>query len=301
MTETRVRTVDANGVQLKMHVLGNADAPALIMLHGLQDVSQSLFATAERLANDFQLFIPDLRGHGQSDWCGAYSFPAYVYDLQLIMSSLGLSKGLFFGHSLGGQILVRFAALYPELVSAMVIAEGLGPPFMASRADGATALSMEATRISFTCGTRPRPLKSREHALERLLSNNQRLPAQRARDLISHLTIERDNGELHWAFDPRAGSMFAAPEDSFRYWPYVYCPTLILSGNEAHEFWRKIFPEAVDWSGRFENGELQKRADLFGDAELVELDDAGHMVHFDAPEALGDHSLAFFRRRGFAR
>jgi len=299
MTETRVRTIESNGVHLNMHLMGDPDKPILIMLHGLQDVSQSLFPVAELLTDCFQLALPDLRGHGESDRCGAYGFPAYVYDLQCIMRSLGLSRALCFGHSLGGQVLTRFAALYPDLVSAIVVAEGLGPPDMADRADGAKALRMEAVRISFTCGAEPRPLDGPEHAVARLLANNPRLTKERARYVARYLTHYRDNGELHWAFDPRAGAMFAAPEDSYRYWPYVRCPSLVVNGKEAHEFWRKLFPEAVGWSGNFEPGELEARVALMQDAELHEIENAGHMLHFDAPEQLAETTLAFFKRRGF--
>ena len=299
MTETRVRVVESNGVRLKMHLMGDPDKPILIMLHGLQDVSQSLFPVAELLTDSFQLALPDLRGHGESDRCGAYGFPAYVYDLQCIMRSLGLSRALCFGHSLGGQVLARFAALYPDLVDAIVMAEGLGPPDMTDRTDGAKALRMEAVRISFTCGAEPRPLVSLDHAVARLLANNPRLPKKRARKIARHLTHCQDDGQFHWAFDPRAGSMFAAPEDSYRYWPYIQCPSLIVNGKEAHEFWRKLFPEAVDWSGKFGPGELEARVALMPNAELREIENAGHMLHFDAPEQLAKTTLAFFKRRGF--
>src|SRR5690606_34891949 len=96
---------------------------------------------------------------------------------------------------------------------------------------------------------RQRPLPDLEFAAERLRINNPRLDRARARALAEHATRRNAAGELVWAFDPRVPSVFlgAGGADSERYWHHVRCPTLLVTGDLAHEYWRAQMP--LEWDG----------------------------------------------------
>lgn len=289
-------TVDSNGVELDVRLLGDPALPPLIVLHGMQDVPQSLLPVATALAHDFRVVLPALRGHGASGRPGGYSMAAFVFDLHTLMDEFGIVSAAMFGHSLGGQILTRFAALYPERVRALVVAEGLGPPQMPARTEPGSAMRMEAQRLLRSFSLQPRPLPSVEFAAERLHLNNPRLDRNQALELAAQLTERNSAGELVWAFDPTVQSVFAAPEDSARYWPHVRCPTQIVAGALAHEYWKKMFPGDNNWTGAFAPGELERLAGLFEQHELVVIPGAGHMVHYDAPEQLSACARDFLAR-----
>ena len=293
----QTRTVDSNGVHLYLRLLGDPHAPHLVMLHGMHDVGGSLLPIAERLATRFRVVLPDLRGHGASDRPGAYSMPAFVFDLHRILASLELHRPLLFGHSLGGQILTRFAALYPDRVQAMVVVEGLGPPQIPGHHRPEPGLRREADLTLQTLTATPRQLPDRGHAVERLCRSNPRLSRTRAEDLVTELTQPTDNGQFEWAFDSRVASLFVAPEDAPRYWPHVQCPTLIVAGALAGEYWRRLFPDVQGWDGEFTPGELEARAALFRDHELTIVEDAGHMTHFDQPDQVTARSFEFLTRQ----
>ncbi len=302
MSEPRRLRVDANGVSLNLYAIGEElSTPAVVMLHGLRDVALSLMPVASRLADSHPVFLADLRGHGASDKPGGYSMAQMIYDLHVVIDQMTGAPVVLFGHSLGGHVVCRFAALFPDRVRAAIVVEGLGPPAGRRPADPLLALEAEGARLLATLGAphTPRPLPSLAFAAERLLANNPRLAPERAMELARLGTMTGEDGALHWAFDPRAQSVFvgADADANERYWTSVRCPTCIVAGAHAAEYWRSAMPTGSSWTGAFAPGELEARVALFPDAELVTLAGSGHMVHFDEPEALAEATLDFLRRR----
>ena len=180
MTEPQRSIVESVEVNLHVLMLGDPANPPLVVLHGMRDVALSLMPVAHALAQEYRVCLPDLRGHGGSDQPGSYAMPEFIVDLHRVITQLLDSPPAILGHSLGGQIATRFAALFPDQVRAAVIVEGLGPPGRLHLADPAVALKMEGARILETYHKAvPRPLPGVEFAAERLLANNPRLDPRR--------------------------------------------------------------------------------------------------------------------------
>ena len=287
-----------NNATLHLYRLGDPAKPPLLMLHGMQDVSRTLLPIARRLGEQYCVWLPDLRGHGRSARPGTYSMSAFVYDVYALISDCIKQPVTLFGHSLGGQICARVAALFPDEIRAAIIVEGLGPSAkaMAVRGRASTDLAQEAVRLKQVYGHRSRPLPDINFAAERLLANNPRLEASRAR-AIALCATERDaDGALMWSFDPLVRSVFIGTDDAPRYWPHVACPVLLVAGRHAAEYWTRATGLAPDDGGEFEAGELETRRQAFQNAELVMLENAGHMVHFDEPDRLAEVSNSFLAR-----
>jgi pimeloyl-ACP methyl ester carboxylesterase len=294
----RVR-VDAGGVGLNVYLLGDPARPCVVLLHGMRDIALGLLPIAEHLSRHYHVLLADLRGHGASDRPGSYAMGAYVFDLHRIVSELGRPPLALFGHSLGGQIAVRFAALFPELTGAVVIVEGLGPPERPNLADSGAALRAEGERLlgTFSLPAVTRALPSLDFAAERLQVNNPRLGPARARELAAQATERDANGNLVWAFDPRVASVFMTTNESSRYWAGVGCPALLITGARAGEYWSRAVPGEVGWSGDYAPGELEARLAHFPDHEHQQFQNSGHMVHFDEPERLAEVTDDFLGRR----
>lgn len=292
--------VDANGVRLSVLTLGPRDAPPLLMLHGMRDVAAALLPIAELLAARFRVLLPDLRGHGASDQPGCYTMEHYLFDLNRVLDAYGIASAHVFGHSLGGQLLVRLAAVFPERVRSAIVVEGLGPPDRPDDASPDGWLRGYGQHLLYTLGapTTQRALPDLAFAAARLRVNNPGLDAAEADRLAAAATRRQADGSLVWAFDPRIGMTFTARTrraDTEPFWRNVRCPTLIVTGDRAHEYWRSQF--AVEWDGRFQPGELEARIRLFADHEHVALPGAGHMVHYDQPAALARAVADFLERR----
>ncbi|MEQ8859987.1 MAG: alpha/beta hydrolase [Pseudomonadales bacterium] len=298
MTPRRQRT-EISGVGLSWLELGPVDGEPLVMLHGMRDVAWSLLPVAEALSGRFRVVLPELRGHGDSARPGAYTIDHFLYDLHRLTGHLDIGPAVLFGHSLGGQIVARYGAAFPDRVRAAVLVEGLGPPARPGEDDPARQIRDHGQRLLTVLDTpaRQRPLPGLEFAAERLLANNPRLDPARARELAERATRRSAAGELEWAFDPRVPSVFLSVrrDDTERYWRELRCPTLIVSGDLAAEYWRAQMP--IEWDGAFAPGELEARVARFPDAEHVAIADAGHMVHFDQCETLTRAVADFLERR----
>ena len=117
--------------RLRLHYVdwGNAGAPLLVLVHGGRDHCRNWDWVAEDLRRDWHVIAPDLRGHGDSEWSkdGTYTMAGYIYDLAQLLHQLKVAPISIIGHSLGGNIALRYTGLYPENVAKLIAIEGLGP------------------------------------------------------------------------------------------------------------------------------------------------------------------------------
>src|SRR5215475_10284339 len=68
------QTVQAGAVRLAYAVSGESDAAPMVLLHALGERAADWQPVADRFTERFRVFAFDLRGHGDSDWPGEYSF-----------------------------------------------------------------------------------------------------------------------------------------------------------------------------------------------------------------------------------
>src|SRR3954471_19001059 len=103
--------------------------PALLLLHGITNSSQTWERAAAELADRFTIIAPDLLGHGRSATPrGDYSLGAHASGIRDLLTALGHEHVTVVGHSLGGGIAMQFAYQFPERCErlGLVSSGGLG-------------------------------------------------------------------------------------------------------------------------------------------------------------------------------
>ena len=103
--------------------------PALLLLHGIANSSETWERVAPLLSEHFTLIAPDLLGHGESATPrGDYSLGAHASGARDIVTALGHERVTVVGHSLGGGIAMQFAYQFPERAERLVLVSsgGLG-------------------------------------------------------------------------------------------------------------------------------------------------------------------------------
>ncbi len=116
--------VVTNGIELSVHRAG-AGAP-LILLHGFPQNHRCWEKVAPRLAEDFDVIVPDLRGYGDSDapeGAEAYAKREMARDIVGLMDALGLEKAHVLGHDRGARVSYRLALDHPGRVDRLGIIE----------------------------------------------------------------------------------------------------------------------------------------------------------------------------------
>jgi pimeloyl-ACP methyl ester carboxylesterase len=101
--------------------------PALLLIHGIGDSSDTWREIIPQLARDYTVVAPDLLGHGRSDKPRAdYSVAAYANAMRDLISVLGVERVTVVGHSLGGGVAMQFAYQYPERCQRLVLVSSGG-------------------------------------------------------------------------------------------------------------------------------------------------------------------------------
>ena len=114
--------LDVAGLRLHVRASGPVDAPALILLHGFGASLQTWDTWASQLPQ-YRVIRFDLPGFGLTgaDPTGDYRDSRSVAVLIGLMDRLHLEHATLAGHSLGGRIAWKFAALHPERVDKLVL------------------------------------------------------------------------------------------------------------------------------------------------------------------------------------
>lgn len=88
-----------------------------MLLHGFPLDHTAWKEVAPFLENDFNLFLPDLRGFGQSTAIEtSYSISDMADDIAGLLDHLRVEKAVVVGHSMGGYVALAFARNYPQRV-----------------------------------------------------------------------------------------------------------------------------------------------------------------------------------------
>ncbi len=98
-----------------------ADAPPVLMLHGLVVSSSYFRPVAHHLDQQFSLYIPDLPGFGRSTAGDVRDLDGMVETLVAWMDVHRLEAPVVVGNSLGCQVATMLATRYPERVAALAM------------------------------------------------------------------------------------------------------------------------------------------------------------------------------------
>ncbi len=125
-------TLERRELQLHGHRVSYRTAgsgPALLLLHGIANSSETWERAASLLCERFTVIAPDLLGHGGSATPrGDYSLGAHASGARDVANALGHEHVTVVGHSLGGGIAMQFAYQFPERAERLVLVSsgGLG-------------------------------------------------------------------------------------------------------------------------------------------------------------------------------
>ncbi|MBR3816078.1 MAG: alpha/beta hydrolase [Clostridia bacterium] len=92
----------------------------LILVHGNGGSKESLREAAQYLANDYKVYVPESRCHGQSSDPGEISYDLMAKDLKEFIEAMGMEKPYLMGHSDGGINALTLAYTYPELLGGFI-------------------------------------------------------------------------------------------------------------------------------------------------------------------------------------
>lgn len=105
------------------HPAAKAEAPTLVIAHGLYGSGRNWGVIARRLSDRRDVVAVDMRNHGESPRAATQSYPDMAADLAEVIESLGPQPVDLLGHSMGGKSAMQLALTRPDLIRRLVVAD----------------------------------------------------------------------------------------------------------------------------------------------------------------------------------
>jgi pimeloyl-ACP methyl ester carboxylesterase len=269
--------IEVRGLRYHVRRWRSDGAPKMVLLHGWMDVSASFQFLVDALRAEWDVYAPDWRGYGLTDWgkSDCYWFPDYLADLDVLLDWIEPRAGAnLIGHSLGGNVAALYAGVRPARVARLVNLEGFGL--------AATRPEQAPKRYARWLDELRDPPRLRSYAgfgelATRLRTSNPRLGAERADYLARHWGREAPDGTVILRGDPAhkiVNPVLYRYEEMRACWEQVAAPVLWVDASESDTLKRL----ALDRRSH------EERRAAFRNLEHVTVQDAGHMLHHDQPE-----------------
>jgi pimeloyl-ACP methyl ester carboxylesterase len=113
-------------VRIHYYRTGRGEKPPLVLLHGFSDSGLCWSEIAREWEHDFDIILPDARGHGLSSGSasGNYQRRVMAADAVALIRALNLGPVRLGGHSMGAGVAAVVASEWPELVRAVMLEDG---------------------------------------------------------------------------------------------------------------------------------------------------------------------------------
>jgi N-formylmaleamate deformylase len=250
--------VIVDGIKIHYTRTGDGSKPPVVLLHGFSDSGLCWTPLAHDLEADYDVILPDARGHGFSARVQPGDEIDLVLDTAGLIRTLGLNQPVLGGHSMGANTSAQVGARFPGLVRALVLED---PPWREPEPPKKPEPDKEG---------QPRP-----NPMDWIL----RLENQTVEELIAG--CRKDNpawqeAELRpWAESKKQFDYNFVRRPSgnpFQNWPEVSqairCPTLLVTANPARG---AIVPP----------GTAQRVASMNSHIKVVRISRAGHNIRRD--------------------
>ena len=287
------RTFQSVAGEIHFLQYGDDRLPPVLLLHGHTDCSWSWHHISTALSQSHFVIAPDLRGHGDSDWCPPYSDQFLAGDVLNLMDHCGFESASVIAHSLGSHAASFVAGCFPERVDRLALVEGFGPPREAGTV-GAIQWRKQTSQLIDIARTMPtqRSFASMDEVLKRFEKLYPNLDKDLATFIIENSVRVSEHGvEWKWAPMTRDWITTADPDRFEQTWEGIECATLAVFGQESYDrFWTKLMPPGVGYFGvdlsPVDDDVLASRVGRFKQCQVEIIDDCGHMVHYEQPQKL---------------
>ena len=136
--------VVANGIKIHYYRTGGGDKPPVVLSHGATDNGLCWTRLTRALEADYDVIMPDARGHGLSDAPEeGYTAAERAADLAGFIEALRLERPAVGGHSMGAGTTLRLVADYPDIARCAILED---PGFRSGAPDQPDQAAMEARR-----------------------------------------------------------------------------------------------------------------------------------------------------------
>jgi pimeloyl-ACP methyl ester carboxylesterase len=242
--------------------------PAVIFIHGAGQDHTNWQLPARWFAwNGYAALAPDLPGHGRSDGQSLETIRDMAHWIGRLMDAANVKTAGLVGHSMGGAVALEAAAAMPQRVSRIAL---LGTSLAMPVNEALLAAARDAPQQAH------RMITAWSHGHRAKVGGNPAPGLWMSGGTMALLSRNRP-GTLHAAFEA-CNRWTSGPDVAAR----VQCPALVMIGAGD-----SMTPPKI---GR-------ALAEKIPGSETVVIPGSGHMMMAEAPDAVLDALIAFFRSK----
>jgi N-formylmaleamate deformylase len=268
--------VHANNINHHYYRTGGEKPPA-VLLHGVTDNGLCWERLAQALAADYDVIMPDARGHGLSDApVSDLSALQLAEDAAALIQALDLQRPHLIGHSMGARTAAEVAALYPDRIRSLVLED---PAWF----DAPPTTEEQERHKRGLLEWHQRAAQQRTHSREERLAKAYRENPTWAQEDIEPWADAQSQFHLG-VLDPDVSDFIV----SWRQRPWrevlhqITCPILLVTAE----------PER---GAIITSEQAQEAARLARDLRIVHISDAGHCIRRDQYEPFVQAVTAFLK------
>lgn len=261
--------VHANGIDIYYELKGAGEP--LLLIAGFASDLTIWSKVLSSLAEQYQVIVFDNRGVGRSSAPdSSYSIGQMAEDGAALLDKIGVKAAHVAGHSMGGMIAQELAVAHPDVVASLLLL-------------GTCAKPDERNKAIIECwGELPRqvdPATAVRVSLPWIYTNRFYSRPKAIQQVIDLVVASPFPSTPHGIYHQSRAVMGFDTSDRLK---LIRCPTLVLAGKEDI-----LLP--VPWSEELARG--------IPGAELVVLENTGHGMLIETPDAVTSAMLGFLSRQ----
>jgi len=251
--------------------------PALIVLHGLYGSSDNWVSIGKQWSEEYEVYLLDLRNHGQSPHYQTHSYKTMRDDVLDLMDTQKIQKAIILGHSMGGKLAMRIAMDAPERINALIVVD-IAPKNYTSQNNKNTLRHRHILKTMLS-------LKLEEfttrNAIDEILQKA--IPERRVRQFIMKNLKRNDDLSFSWKLNlPVIASAMKQMMQGFSETEIVThlmgFPVLFIKGEN---------------SSYIQESDKKQIQEIFPLAEIKTISNAGHWIHSEQPKELTNLIMNF--------
>ncbi|MEN9888385.1 MAG: 4,5:9,10-diseco-3-hydroxy-5,9, 17-trioxoandrosta(10),2-diene-4-oate hydrolase [Pseudomonadota bacterium] len=270
---------------------GSSDpkAPLLLLAHGWMDVGASWQFMVDQLDAGWlqarRVVALDWRGYGltEAPEVDSYWFPDYLGDLDALIGQLSPDAPIdLVGHSMGGNVVMMYAGARPARIRRLVNLEGFGmAETRPEQAPQRLGQWLDELQKHHAGDNTLHSYPDAAAVAARLMKNNARLPQAQADWLAQHWA--RPGSDGRWRILGDAAHKIVNPylyrvDEVLAVFRQITAPVLAVeASDDSLGQW---------WKGKYTLEQYHARLQAVPQVQIARIEDAGHMLHHDQPQAL---------------
>jgi len=250
---------------------GEPNGRTVVLLHGGSYYGWYWAETIDALTRaGFRVVVKDRLGWGRSSKpILPYSMNLHASNTKALMDHLGIAEAAIVGHSMGGQLGSRFAFLYPEATTHLVMVNPIGLSDSRSREWREPTWGSEETDL--------------QAVYESAVGTDLRRYAEWKPEFLEHIRIRYGqalSGEWpRLAYVRSLGGLGRSTDTIVHDWPSMETKAMIIGGELDQG---PGFPERA-----------RAAVDALPNAELVLFPNVGHNPHEEIPDVFNPELIRF--------